>query len=96
MPGDINGNQIILASDVVYGVNYFRGKGMPPPDSCWNESAESWLYSAADANGDCKFMGSDITFMINYFKGNNPTILWCSQTPPPALDMIIRDNRYLM
>ena len=81
-PGDINGDGNVMGNDVTYGVRYFKGLGAPPPDSCWNDSTETWLYSAADANGSCSFTGSDITFLVAYFKGVNPSILYCPQTPP--------------
>jgi hypothetical protein len=82
VPGDINGDDNVMGNDVTYGVRYFKGIGPQPPDSCWNDSTESWLYSAGDANGSCTFTGSDITFLVAYFKGYNPAILWCPQTPP--------------
>jgi len=82
VPGDINGDGSVMGNDATYGVRYFKGLGDPPPDSCWNDSTESWLYSAGDANGSCTFTGSDITFLVAYFKGYNPEILWCPQTPP--------------
>lgn len=80
VPGDINGDGHVNGSDVTYGIRYFTGTGAPPPDSCWNDSTESWLYSAGDANGNCRFSGSDILFLINV--DGNPEILWCPQTPP--------------
>lgn len=82
VPGDINGDDNVMGNDVTYGVRYFKGLGEPPPDSCWNDSTSSWLYSGGDANGNCQFTGSDVTFLVAYFKGYNPEILWCPQTPP--------------
>ncbi|RKX18256.1 MAG: hypothetical protein DRP26_05535 [Candidatus Zixiibacteriota bacterium] len=81
VPGDINGDDNVMGNDVTYGVRYFKGIGPQPPDSCWNDSTSSWLYSAGDVNGSCTFMGNDITFLVGYFKGCNPEILWCPQTP---------------
>lgn len=78
-PGDINGDDNVIGSDVTYAINYFRG-GTPPPDSC-QLSNETWLYTAADANGDCRFIGSDVTYMVNFFRGGNPP-QWCSEVPP--------------
>ncbi|MCD6163669.1 MAG: carboxypeptidase regulatory-like domain-containing protein [candidate division Zixibacteria bacterium] len=82
LPGDVNGDDIVIGSDVTYAVNYFRGTGNPPPDSCWNTSNESWLYSAADVNGDCLFMGSDVVYFVQYFRGVNPPPTYCPETPP--------------
>ncbi|MCP4581640.1 MAG: hypothetical protein GY839_08455 [candidate division Zixibacteria bacterium] len=82
VPGDFNGDGLVIGSDVTFGVNYFRGISDPPPDSCYNDWLDIWHYSAADANGDCSLIGSDITFMVNYFRGVQPEILWCRQTPP--------------
>lgn len=81
LPGDINGDGLVVGGDISYGVQYFSGNVGPPPDSCWNDSTNSWLYSAADANGDCRFVGGDITFMVNYF-GGGIAPRWCPQTPP--------------
>ncbi len=66
-PGDINGDGQVIGSDVLYGVNYFRGIGNPPVLKCWCPDYE--LYHAADVNGDCQFIGSDITCLVNYFRG---------------------------
>ncbi len=82
VPGDVNGDGTCLGTDVTYGVRYFKGLGSSPPDSCWNESTGSWLYSGGDANGNCSFTGSDITFLVSYFQGQQPAILWCPETPP--------------
>ncbi len=81
-PGDINGDNTVIGSDVTYGVNYFRGIGSPPPDSFWSSTSNRWIYSAADANGDCMFIGSDITFIVNYFRAIHEYIRWCPLTPP--------------
>mgnify|MGYP000411161115 CR=1 FL=1 len=90
VPGDINGDGNVMGGDVTYGVRYFKGLGNPPPDSCWNDSTGSWLYSAGDANGDCQFRGSDITFLVAYFKGLQPRIKWCPQTPPLVIPPLIK------
>lgn len=82
VPGDINGDGGVIGSDVTYGVRYFKGIGNPPPDSCWNDSTNSWLYAAGDVNGNCGFTGSDITYLVSFFKGINPPPQWCPQTPP--------------
>jgi hypothetical protein len=85
VPGDINGDGGVIGSDVTYGVRYFKGIGNPPPDSCWNDSTDSWLYAAGDVNGNCLFIGSDITYLVAFFKGINPPPQWCPQTPPSSL-----------
>jgi hypothetical protein len=82
VPGDANGDGNVMGNDVTYSVRYFKGLGTSPPDSCWNDSTSSWLYSGGDANGNCAYTGSDVTFLVAYFKGYNPAILWCPQTPP--------------
>ncbi|MCP4584268.1 MAG: hypothetical protein GY839_21865 [candidate division Zixibacteria bacterium] len=82
MPGDINSDDLVIGSDLTYLVNYFRGVGNPPPDSCWNDLGGDWLYSAADVNGDCLVIGSDVTFLVNYFRGMQPVLQYCPETPP--------------
>jgi len=82
VPGDINGDNIVIGSDVIYGVRAFMGQGNPPPDSCWNGYFENWIYTAADANGSCDFTGADIVYLVGYFKGNNPPPKWCNHYPP--------------
>jgi hypothetical protein len=84
LPGDINGDSLLLGSDVTYGVRYLKGLGLPPPDSCWNDSSKDWFFAVADINGDCYFRGSDITYLVNYFKSMSccSCIKWCSWTPP--------------
>lgn len=84
LPGDINGDDIVIASDVVYGVNYFRGTGNQPPDSCQLPD-ESWLYVASDVNASCSFLGSDITYLIRYFRGQSDTLRWCPDVPPSTM-----------
>ncbi len=85
VPGDINSDGSVMGNDVTYGVRYFKGLGPNPPDSCWNETNGSWLYSGGDVNGDCEFRGSDITFLVSYFKGYQTSILWCPWTPPVGI-----------
>ena len=93
VPGDINGDGDVIGNDVTFGVRYFKGPGSAPPDSCWNDSNGSWLYSAGDANGNCHFTGSDVTFLVAYFKGHNPEIFWCPQTPPAQPAISSRNNK---
>ena len=83
--GDVNGDGKIIGNDVTFGLHFIRNYGSPPPDSCFNFAAGTWLYSAADANGDCEFSGSDITYLIQYLLNNNPSPRWCSQTPPVGM-----------
>jgi len=82
IPGDINGDKVVIGSDITYSVRYFTNQGPPPPNSCYNDSTGSWIYCAGDANGDCMFIGSDITYMVQFFRGFNPSPKWCLQTPP--------------
>ena len=84
VPGDVNGSGNVIGSDVTYLVNYFRGAAAPP-DSCWNDLASSWLYSAADVNGDCNVIGSDVTYLVNFFRAIQTEIHWCPETPPAAV-----------
>jgi hypothetical protein len=84
-PGDINGDDVVIGGDVTYGVRYFKGIGSQPPDSCWNDSTQNWLYAAGDVNGNCEFRGSDITFLVAYFKSIQPALKWCRWTPPIVL-----------
>ena len=82
IPGDINSDGVIIGSDVTFAVNYFRGRGAPPPDSFWLESKEIWFYAAADANGDCRFIGSDVTYLVGYFRMINREMQYCPEIPP--------------
>jgi 6-phosphogluconolactonase (cycloisomerase 2 family) len=60
--GDVNGDGIINASDVVYLVNYLFIGG-PPPDPL----------AAGDANCDGTINASDVVYLINYlFVGGPP------------------------
>jgi len=82
-PGDINGDGDAIGSDITYGVQYFRGVGDPPPDSCWDSEVSRFLYVAADANGSCEFLGSDITYLVSYFRGNLSSIRHCPRFAVP-------------
>lgn len=61
LPGDANGDGIVIGSDVTYLVQYFAGNN-PPPDP----------FYAGDANGDCQVIGSDVTYLVNYFRNTGP------------------------
>jgi hypothetical protein len=78
--GDINGDGQRLGADVTYGVRYFKGTGPQPPDSCYLDSASTYLYVAADVNGNCEFRGSDITRLVAYFKSTG-TLSYCHFFP---------------
>lgn len=86
IPGDMNGDGVLIGGDATYGVRYFKGIGSPPPDSCSDGSlpGNGYLYVAGDVNGDCEYRGSDITRLISYFKGIS-WIDYCYLFPPPAL-----------
>ncbi len=81
LPGDINGDGILLGGDVTYGVRYFKGLGTQPPDSCLLDSTLNFLYVAGDINGNCEFRGSDITRLVQYFKGA-ADLNYCPLLPP--------------
>lgn len=82
-PGDINGDGDVIGSDITYGVQFFRGIGAPPPDSCWDNENQAWLYVAADANGNCAVLGSDITYLVRYFRADHDSVLHCPRFPLP-------------
>jgi beta-lactamase superfamily II metal-dependent hydrolase len=81
--GDINGDGTVMGGDVTYGVRFFKALGLPPPDSCYDDSlpGNGYLYVAGDVNGDCEFRGSDITRLVSYFKGS-ATLSYCYLFPP--------------
>jgi hypothetical protein len=83
--GDINSDGHRIGGDVTYGVRYFKGVGVVPPDSCYNAgltTSNHWLYVSGDINGDCLFKASDITRLVAYFKGN-AELNYCHFFPPP-------------
>ena len=82
LPGDINNNGTFNAIDLMYGVNYMRGRGNPPPyfNNCLPHSPG--LYPAGDINADCSFNGLDITYGVNYLKGSGPVPGSCADCPP--------------
>jgi hypothetical protein len=82
--GDINGDSNVMGGDVTYGVRFFKGLGVQPPDSCRNDSlpGNQYLYMSGDVNGNCEFRGSDITRLVAYFKGI-ATLGYCRFFPPP-------------
>jgi len=58
--GDANDNGLLNGVDVVYLVNYLKGR-VPAPDPI----------ELGDANGDCLVSGADVVYLVNYFKGGN-------------------------
>ncbi|MCD6162849.1 MAG: hypothetical protein J7K40_10605 [candidate division Zixibacteria bacterium] len=60
-PGDANCDGILMGSDVIFLVNFFRGEGQ-----------ESMPFLAGDANADCQLLGSDVTFLVQYFTNSGP------------------------
>ncbi len=82
-PGDVNGDDAVIGSDVTFLVNYFRG-GLVPVDSCYLDAESRWLYVAGDVNGDCALIGADVTYLVNYFRGLTPGLLFCPALPPPG------------
>lgn len=80
VPGDVNGDKMVIGSDITYGVAYFCGQVSPPPDSFFIDG--SWLYAAADVNGNCEFLGSDIVYLVRYFQGAGTAPIWCPQIQP--------------
>jgi hypothetical protein len=81
VPGDANGNGAANGIDVVYSVNYLKGSGPNPPDTC-NCPPHGTFYSAADANGNCAFNGIDVTYMVNFLKGFGQAPRACVDCPP--------------
>jgi|GEM_PF-4880828 len=93
--GDINGDGNRIGGDVTYGVRYFKGLGLPPPDSCYLDSTSTYLYAAGDVNGNCEFRGSDITRLVAYFKGT-AELSYCHFFPPPGRRGLQREYRAIL
>jgi hypothetical protein len=94
LPGDINSDGQTRASDVTFGVRYFKGLGASPLDSCRNDSVVSpnhYLFVAGDVNGDCQFKGSDVTRLVQYFKGF-ASLIHCRFFPPPPIALTSQDE----
>ncbi len=81
IPGNSNGVAPFNGIDVTYSVNYLKGIGPAPPDTC-DCRDHGMIRSAADANGDCGFNGIDVTFSINYLKGFGPEPRGCTDCLP--------------
>jgi hypothetical protein len=81
LPGDANGSNTTNGLDVIYMVNYLKGEGPVPPDSC-DCPPHDWIYAAADANGSCSFNGLDVVYLVNFLKGEGPEPVGCNDCPP--------------
>jgi len=79
--GDANGNGTANGIDVTYMVNFLKGVGAEPPNTC-DCPGHGFIYSAADANGSCDFNGIDVTYMVNYLKGGAGELQGCPDCPP--------------
>jgi hypothetical protein len=90
--GDISGDGQRIGGDVTYGVRFFQGLGIAPPDSCYMDSTGSYLYIAGDCNGNCEFRGSDITRLVAYFKGA-ANLSYCHFFPTTLPRIILEDYR---
>jgi hypothetical protein len=93
VPGDANGNGTANGIDVTYMVNYLKGIGPVPPDTC-NCPPNGLIYSAADANGNCVFNGIDVTYLVNYLKGLGPEPQACPDCPPAIRRSIISPSKW--
>jgi hypothetical protein len=80
VPGDANGSGVFNGIDVTFSVNYLKGIGPIPPDTC---TCPPWgsIRAAADANGSCAFNGIDVTYSVNYLKGLGGPPILCRDCP---------------
>ena len=58
IPGDANGDGLVIISDMTYLISYFHGS-VPPPEP----------FLAGDTNGDCELISSDVIYLYNFFRG---------------------------
>jgi hypothetical protein len=65
-PGDANLSGTVTGLDVIFLVNYFKGRG-PSPDPLL----------AGDSNGSCITTGLDVTYLVRFFKGIGPAPRRC-------------------
>jgi len=88
MIGDINGNAQADGVDIIYAVDYLKGRQAPQVD-CHPICPEqpNPFYAAGDVNGNCLFNGVDITFFVSYLKGQQPALLYCPSCPPPRITL---------
>lgn len=92
IPGDANSVPPFNGIDVTYSVNYFKGIGPAPPDTC-DCPHIGVLLAAADANGDCVYNGIDVTYSINYLKGLGGPPLACQECAPRGMRLAV-ERRY--
>jgi hypothetical protein len=81
IPGDANASGEFNGLDVGYSINYFKGIGNAPSDTCACPG-HGTIYSAGDANGNCVFNGLDISYSVNFLKGIGPAPHGCAECPP--------------
>ena len=81
IPGDANSSGEFNGLDVGYSINYFKGIGSAPADTCACPG-HGIIYSAGDANGNCVYNGLDITYSVNYLKGIGPAPRGCGDCSP--------------
>lgn len=82
LPGNANGVSPFNGIDVTFSVNYLKGLGPAPPDTC-DCVTHGRILAAADANGNCQYNGIDISYSVNFLKGVGPGPLGCPDCPPP-------------
>jgi hypothetical protein len=80
IPGNSNGVEIFNGIDITYSVNYLKGIGPAPPDTC-DCPHHGLIMAAADANGDCGFNGIDVSYSVNFLKGFGGPPRGCSDCP---------------
>jgi hypothetical protein len=86
IPGNSNGVAPFNGIDITYSVNYLKGIGVAPPDTC-DCSHHGLILAAADANGDCGFNGLDVTYSVNFLKGLGGPPRGCSDCLPRGLHL---------
>jgi hypothetical protein len=89
--GDANGIPPFNGIDITYSVNYLKGLGPMPPDTC-NCPPHGLLFAAADANGSCQFNGIDVSYSVNYLKGIGPAPAACPDCPPSGARLLSPPN----
>jgi hypothetical protein len=86
IPGDINGDSLKSGLDVTYAVQFLKGYGAPPVDSCSCSGIPTPFYAAGDVNGNCQFNGVDISYYVAYLKGQGPLLCYCQNCVPCRLE----------
>jgi hypothetical protein len=83
IPGDINGNGTANGIDIVFAVNYFKGRAAPRDScDCRPDLPNYPFYAAGDVNGNCTFNGIDVTYFVAYLKGLQAELRFCPNCPP--------------